>query len=594
MHGNIIRICLVLAMTVLVAACQSSNPIQNTQLNDQHPLKLGQGVVALELINNTDRLGNLHPNWGEVIIIRIDNEEQRKQAAIAKAKEKALKKGKTFDPEAVDWEHEYFSLRPNSKGTVSSQLFVGAMPEGEYLIGSLYSYYNDGNMSSWITMPVFQSAGVFEVKATQLTNLGTIVFQPLLNTKEPSFWSNRTEQRAYVTRLSGDTDLAPFVKHHYQNLASSMDFSSINSWKEDPFTELRAKLGSLSKSNAYGERAIALQGSELNALAARFGLLHLINGQGDLTTESLPTSSQLTSSLHFQGNLLVGSERGLLFSKAQNGQWQSSQPISAKEAFVWLGSANGFGYALASSQKQHVLYRFAGADTRWQKIGEFKKKANNNWLVQNGGLFVFFDAQGEPKIINDNKLLSFNEATNSWQATKYKSFKKFSQLKTGELIAVEVSQWDGFGDQVISLDYGQSWQTIERSTRLFGDAKADATLPALLPNNQIASVGRVKTVKGSKKNKLRIITADIQNASDKTKWTPHGELKANCSTQLAELTQGSTLFFLCDQGQVVSTSDLGQSWDVRIDIDIARMQAQYEAFLASQKKEAKANSDEKL
>ncbi|KZN40879.1 hypothetical protein N482_20930 [Pseudoalteromonas luteoviolacea NCIMB 1942] len=50
------------------------------------------------------------------------------------------------------------------------------MPEGEYIISLLYSFYSDGSVSSWINMPVFQSAGVFQVKNAQLTNLGILVF----------------------------------------------------------------------------------------------------------------------------------------------------------------------------------------------------------------------------------------------------------------------------------------------------------------------------------------------------------------------------------------------------------------------------------
>ncbi|TQF67795.1 hypothetical protein [Pseudoalteromonas luteoviolacea] len=583
---------LIVLISIFMVGCQTTT-IHNTRINDNQPLKAGHGVVALELVNNTDRLAGYHKNWGEVIIIRIDNEEERKQAAIQKAKDKAKKNGKKFDPEKVEWEHDYYSLRANSKGTVDSQVFVGTMPEGEYIISVLYSFYSDGNVSSWINMPVFQSAGVFNVKNTQLTNLGTLVFQPLLNTKKASFWSTSTEQRAYVTRLEESTDLAPFVNHHYQNLYSSLDLSTVNSWKADPLSKLRSQLGLLSRKNAYGDKAISIQGSDNNMLAARFGQLHLIDSQGNLITETLPTASQITASTQYKDTLLVGSERGLLFIQSLAGQWQQHQPISATEAFVWLGSNGNFGYALSSSEKQHTLYRFAEIDKGWQKIGSFKKKDGNNWLVQNGGLFVFFDETGQPKVINDNKLLTYNEASGQWKSSKYQSFKKFSQLKSGELIALEVSQWDGYGDQVVSMDYGKTWHTVDRSLSLLGDRKTDASLPALIPGSRVISVGRIKENKKKGKKKLRIISAPLNKQGKNFTWQAHGEVKPNCTALLPELTQTETLFFLCDQGQVVKTSDYGVTWSSAVDIDIARMQSQYEAFLDARETDLAKNAEDK-
>ncbi|KZX00400.1 hypothetical protein JL49_11750 [Pseudoalteromonas luteoviolacea] len=91
---------LVIQLSVFMVCCQTTT-IHSTRINDNKPLQAGQGVVALELMNNTDRLANLHKNWDEVIFIGIDNKEERKQAAIQKAKEKAKKHGKKFDPERL-------------------------------------------------------------------------------------------------------------------------------------------------------------------------------------------------------------------------------------------------------------------------------------------------------------------------------------------------------------------------------------------------------------------------------------------------------------------------------------------------------------
>ncbi|MDK1286952.1 hypothetical protein [Pseudoalteromonas umbrosa] len=583
------KVILVLAIISLISACRSTLTIHDTQLNEEISLKTDHGVVAVELINNTSHLSPLHLNWKRVIVIRLDNTEQRKQSAIANAREEAKRKKVSFDPDEVEWQHEYYSLKVNPKGTLSSQVFVGAIPAGEYAIATLYSSRFDGNVESWITMPVYRQAGVFNVEASALTDLGTLVFQPLLNFEEPSFWHNKSKQRAYVTRITSNTDLAPFVKHHHPKLVNELNFSHVNSWQHDPYAPIREELSNLSMSNAYGERAISLQNSKNNILAARFGLLHMINENGDLTTDSLPTTSQLTSSTVFKNQFLVGSERGILFSKSINGQWQENYPVSAREAFVWLGSSGQFGYAITSSEKRHTIYRFSEVLSEWQNIGYLDKKDNKTGLRQNGGLFTFFDEQGNLRVINDKAIYLHDQISNSWQSKPHQKYKNFAQLKTGELIAVESSQWSGYGDQVISVDYGKSWQNVERTLQVNGDPKIYASLPALLPNKQVASISRYKKGIYSKSN-LRITTADLSAANDQKQWTPHGYLLPNCQTQLSELTQGSTLFFLCEQGQVVSTSDLGYSWEVKVDIDIARMQEQFDALAAQLEQEENAES----
>ena len=67
----------------------------------------------------------------------------------------------------------------------------------------------------------------------------------------------------------------------------------------------------------------------------------------------------------------------------------------------------------------------------------------------------------------------------------------------------------------------------------------------------------------------------------------------NCHSLLPQLTTGNTLYFLCDQGQIVSTSDFGETWQTDIDRDIAQMQAQYETFIDELKQQQEAEEKAK-
>jgi photosystem II stability/assembly factor-like uncharacterized protein len=569
----------VLLLSLALSACATNN-IKSTRLDNNKPLPIGHGVVAVQVINNTDRLGTWHKGWSEVIAVRLDNREELKQAAIEKAKTKA--KGKKIDPEKVDWDPEAYSLSQVREGVVDSQLFVGSMPEGEYVISTLYSFYSDGNISSWVSMPVFFVAGTYEVKPGQFTNLGSVVFQPLLSIKQESFWRNSSSQKAYVTRMNELENLNSFIQSHYPAIAQGVDFSKTLQWKSDQHGEYRSKLSNLSRSNAYGSIAVPMSSSGKGAIAAKFGQLRVLDNNNNWLQIDLPTNGQISALLETPEHIIIGGERGQVFRNNDlKGDWMLSTPVSAKEAITWFGKTANNNYALTSSAKSYFLYDISNTLDQWTKIGTFEKKNANDFWVQNGGIYPIVTKRDTIRIINDNKIYDYEHSSKTWTQKKAKALVNMSQLKNGTLLALEVSQWDGVGDQVLSFDDGDSWTTIFRSLSLFGDKKTERILPAMLDDGTLVSVGR------GKKNSsgLKIISKEKNSIANKQAWQVHGDAKTDCQVTLPELTNGSTLYFLCDQGEIVSTSDLGETWKTEVPFNIAQMQQDYEAFIEAMKKQ---------
>lgn len=572
-----------LLLILLVTGCASS--IHSTRIDANKGLPAQHGVVAVQVINNADKLAPLHPGWTEVLAVRTDNMEALKQAATAKAKENAKEKRKKFDEDKVDWDPEIYSLTPLSRGVINSQMFVGSMPEGSYMIARLYSFYSDGNMSSWFSMPVFEAAGRFDVKQNQLTNLGSLVFQPLLSVKEKSFWSHSSSRKAYVTRLQHQPDLTSFVKTYYPKIAESVDWSEQLSWQQDNLSELRAQLGDLSRNNAIGSHGLPLTHFGQAIVAARFGQLRLLDQQGNWQQIDLPTNAQMSALLETKQQLVAGGEQGQLFITNDLTNWQQHQPVAPDQAIIWLGKGTKGTYALTSAAKAYKLYLVNNLTDDWQPIGSFTKKAGATWLVQNGGLFPIITEQGDIRVLNDNKLYDYDPISKQWRNKKASAMKKLVQLPNGVLLGVDVSQWDGIGDQVVSYDMGESWQEISRRLDFFGDNKSDASLPAMLNLQQMVTLGRVK--QGKKKgSKLHILHNPTQQLEQKNQWQIAGQPKANCETLLPQLSTQSRLFFLCDQGQIVSTGDLGQSWQQEVEMDIAAMQTEFDALVKAMKEQA--------
>lgn len=587
------RIALLSLLLLFVLSGCAVNTIQNTRISANEPLKAGHGAVVVQVVNNTDRLGTFHQGWTEVIAFRTDNIDEIKANAIALAKEKAKSKKEKFDPEKVDWEPEFYSLTPVNQGTIDSQLFVGSMPEGKYMISTLYSFFSNGDMSSWLTMPVMFSAGRFSVGANNVSDLGTVVFQPLLSIKEKSFWSNSSQSKAFVTRVEEKQKLSDFVLSHYPAIASSLKTDITLGWEDDGLDSFRGKLSELSRQNAYSSQALRLDGYGVGALASKFGQLRVLFNDGNWKQLDLPTNSRISAVFESEQGLHIGGERGQLFSLV-NGDWQVSQPVPPREAIVWFGKGSETNFALTSSAKQYSAYTFDQITQQWKRMGAFTRKDPNDWLVQNGGLFPFITQSGGLRILNDNKILDYNGDT--WVTKKGESTRSVAQLENNVLVGVEVSQWDGVGDQVISFDDGDSWTSIWRRLNLFDDSKTDVSLPGYTSTAGVITVGRVKGRNQTKASDLKILTAPVESSDDRNGWTAHGDAKDGCYSFLPQLTREDVLYFLCDQGQIVSTADFGKTWKTEIDVDLSSMTATYEQFVdelvkQAEKEEAEAASD---
>ena len=570
-----IKIMTCLCAAVLLSAC-ATTPIKSTRIDDKAGLTSGHGVVALQVVNNAERLSKFHRNWTEVIAVRLDNHDELKQLAIETAKTKASAENKKFDPEKVVWEPEIYTLSPSAEGVVSSQLFVGSMPAGEYMITSLYAYYSDGNMSSWVQMPVRAAGGIFNVAVSQLTSLGTLVFQPLLDVKAESFWSNRSSSKAYVTRI-GESNLSEYVVAKYPSLTAALDTTVLQGWQDDAYQSYRQQLAEQSQQNAWGNTSVALQHHGKSALMARFGLLHWQDNSGQWRKVKLPTNAQLSAVLETEEKFVVGAERGQFFiADTPAGQWQHVQPVMSSEAIVWLGQGNDRFYAMTQSSTAFTLYQFAELNASWQQIGEFKRK-EFAFLVQYGGVFAFINPQGQLAVLNDGQLHQFDPVAQSWSAQKSQAMVKLTQLQDGSLLGLAVSQWDGVGDQMVSNDGAQTWQSLHRSLGLFGDRAAEISLPAKLDDGTLVTISRVR--QDQKNSKMHLVTSQSQALNNKSSWQTRGQVREDCTVMLPELSHDQTLYLMCNEGDVISTGDFGNSWQTVIDIDVPAMQHSFEQLL---------------
>lgn len=578
------RIVGLLACVMWLTGCASG--IKDANLSAKSTLGPQDGMVAIQVINNTERLSSLHENWTSVTAIRVDNMQQLKDAAIAKAKEKA--KGKAINEKNVDWDPEVYSMNPISAGAIGSQLFVGTMPAGEYIVGTLEAYYTDGQLTSWIRMDVGYEGGRFEVKPHEFANLGSVVFQPLKSIRQDSFWSAGSSQRAYVTRLPQQADLLPFVKTMYPQAAAQLAAMSSSGWKADPIASFRRDLAELSRDNVLITDAAASNGQR--SLFGKLGQLRRLTPTGWETVD-LPTNGQVGAVVHSRDYTLVGAEQGEVFVQRQgDSKWQAIRPVPADEAVIGLVQSGADFFALTKASKAVKVYRFKQPTDAWETVGSFTTKEGGAF-IRYGNPFIVA-TPGGVRLFNDVYLNDFSSANGQWTTGKTSGLIRLVDLGAGTLLGLESSSWDGIGDTLYSADYGKTWVAMDRSSSFWVQSKFEFSLPARNGDKLVLidSVTETSTVNGKpvKSSSLRLTSKPISAIASKGAWQSHGKAIPGCEILLPQISDEKRLYALCEYGKVVSTADMGNSWQTEIDVNIEGMQKKQEQFLEKLLEQMKA------
>lgn len=570
-------------LMLLIAGCAS--PIKDANLTQKTTLAPTEGIVAVQIINNAERLSGLHENWTSVTAVRVDNIKQLKAEALEKAKSRA--KGKPVDEAKLDWNPEMYSMRPIGAGAIGSQLFVGTMPAGEYIIADLEAYYSDGNMSSWITMQVGYNGGTFLVKPQTLANLGSLVFQPLKSIRQASFWNSNSSQRAYVTRMPQQVDFLPFVQAMYPLAAAQLQAKQTTGWQPDPLMSMRKDLAELSRGNVLLTGAAQGQSP---MLFGKLGQLRQQQASGWKTTD-LPTNSQVGAVLVTDQFTLVGAEQGEVFMRANSADaWQPLRPVPAVEAVISLVQSGAQFYALTQAEANINVYQFTDPTQPWQVIGTFKTQESGVY-IRYGNPWLIASPAGV-RVFNDIYLNEYHAAQKNWQTSKTTGLIRMADLGQGVVLGLESSSWDGIGDTLYSTDYGSSWQTLDRSSSFWAPSKFEYSLPVRVGDKLVLidQVEERSTVNGKqlKQDVLRVTTKAIADAGQKGAWQAAGKAIAGCEILLPEISSAERIYALCEYGKVVSTADLGQSWRTEIHVDIDQMQAKQTAFMLKMLQQLKA------
>lgn len=565
---------------LLVSGCAAT--VHSTKINPTIPFDPNNGVVSVQVVNNSDRLSGYNRNWTSVNIISLDTIEERKE----EARKKLVSKGEPVpSDDKLVWYPDSYPIHGTNIGVQDSRIFLGMMPAGNYMVSSLYSYYYDGNVTSTVSMPVWETAGSFKVANGGFTDLGTLLFQPLLNIKKQSFWGAQNQTRAYVTRTAGELELASLVEQIHPQLKSSVNFGRSLSWEVDPADSFRREVAKISLNNLFGTEFISMQHHARGVLPTRLGQLRILDRNRQWNTLQLPTQSQILAAVDTPGQIVFGGERGLIFSSdSLDGVWAVTQPISPTQAIVWLGRYDGDYLALTNQGREYKLYRFKEIGSGWELMKELR--VGGSIFTSAGGVFPIVSGN-RLRLLADNQLWDYDRQTKTWKKGSGQRLLRMRQLDENILVGLQTSSWDGIGNQTISFDGGSTWVVISRALENI-DKQADLSLPAVISGGKMITVSRIPMVKlgprepDDKNPGFNILQMVVINGSDpglRETWSYHGEVNGECGSIIPEISDSRRIYMLCDKGGLVYTEDLGETWVVDVEIDIAGLQAGFDQLV---------------
>ncbi|MBY5992266.1 hypothetical protein [Ferrimonas balearica] len=546
---NWLRMITGLLLIASVAGCASSN-IVSADLTPAQVWQEDSGMVAVQVVNNVGRLGQHNDNWTEVILWPLEGEKA-------------------------------YSLRAVKHGVLNSRAFVGVVPEGEYVVGLLWSFYSNGDLTSTLRMPVGWNGGLFKVAAGQLTDLGTLVYQPLGDQRaEPGFWTSGYERRATVVRSEQGTPIAPFIRAHFGELADKVQLETPRGWESDELDSFRQSMFEVVRDNAFASRQHRLSDGRLVRLG-RLGQLTL-EQDGQWQVMSLPTYVELGAVTETEQGLVVGGERGVVLRQGAEG-WQSL-PGPDKDAAVslLLGDDDRGRYAVALSDKESILYRIDSFDRPWQELKRFQRE-ESYWTYQGG---TFARMKGAVlEVFHNDQHWQFDGQ--QWRSESGQKWSYLMHQPDGTLVAAKVNTFFGAGYPQFSTDGGENWHSVSRKVHSdfyrakFGPVWVhEASVYALVSPTQFNE----KTRKRKTLPKLYLMSGprEVKRGADR-RWQPISEVPKGCTLLMPELSTADKLVLRCEDSLLAVSKDLGQSWQMIGQLDVEGILAQQEALVEQMK-----------
>jgi hypothetical protein len=449
-----------------------------------------------------------------------------------------------------------FALGSIPCSTRGSVVLAEALPPGRYLPVKMHASFTSGipqtgQVTFTVDAPIEKQSTTFSVAAGRVTDLGTLVYNPLGAV-------DATHNRFEIAIDPSPLPVESLLRGAFPRVADALRGGQELGWDSLPPKEQRARLIAAAKSSARGRNALVASTAGVAYAGARLGeVVVLPKPGGSWLHFDTGTLEEITALLPLQdGGFLAGGELGFVsYSPDRGRSWQKLSFVEPNHAVTFLGiAATRDLVAIAESSEELIVYTSAKPATGWHELRRFPFHQPN--ILYNPGYFeTKFSTAGEfhresaaiggtrLAILEQPKTVwSYDFATRQWEQSQPAPRALFTlrASRDGYLWATPFGANSMYG----SADWGRSWTTLDYFAADIPPAFANRStgFMAAKPVNGLAGLKLFKTTDGG------------------TTWTEVGKLEDENLGRLAVDPSGKQLFAIANYDHVRVSSDGGNSW----------------------------------
>lgn len=202
---------------------------------------------------------------------------------------------------------ELQALTPYKKGNT---IFASQIPPGHYSLKNVIAWHFRGEYRYSYFIPADTKMGTFEVKAGQVTDLGSILYYPKPQDDKFIKILSRIPETA-----NGDILAKYFPFYEYQK-------DNIITWKEDGLSDDRYSLLASIAQNPLDYKKRYLSPDNSLYFLSKLGVIVKRSSEGEWTLDAVDTNLALnTIAQNEKGDLIVGGSEGKIFWKPLGEDW---------------------------------------------------------------------------------------------------------------------------------------------------------------------------------------------------------------------------------------------------------------------------------
>lgn len=409
-------------------------------------LEPDKGFIIIRIVNNEDFLGyNFNRSWHQLSIRLKTNEEDNT-----------------------------FKLSPAYLQTTrSTQIFTGQLPQGTYDLLELRLTSGQGNVTYYYWLPLGK-LGTFKVVPGHITNLGTIICQPLGGRRYQFIHTNidnevqellESNYPVIYKGASGKEMISWDNKSLLENIviAPSDYLKSLESGVTQKNILYKSTALSFAKENSAGfNNPRQILSGEIFA-GSKLGQILVKERDGKWTQLDTGFTSEITAVLAIDRNTIyAGGEEGLFLLTKDGGKSWKRVKTQLKTSILFIEQVNGrFFIGSDMFYETRDIY-----SNNWKAIDAIKTNNTYRGITDPGKLnypeYTSYIDKGKFYLFMpySSTVFVLDLSTNIWSAIKTPlADGNIYSLKNGFFYNVGWSLW--LGPQVrVSHDFGNSWKTI--------------------------------------------------------------------------------------------------------------------------------------